>query len=82
MSRKEARRRTPAGAARGGGGGGSMTTTHLRNFVESVAELPAELQRCFRLMRELDDKAVGLRASADAAARRRLEELAAAKQVR
>ena len=53
---------------------------YLRNYVESVAELPSELARKFRLMRELDEKAHALQAEAEAASRRRLEE--AAQQVR
>ena len=53
-----------------------MTTYYLRNFVESVSELPSELARKFKLMRELDEKAHGLQAEAEAASRRRLEEAA------
>lgn len=34
--------------------------TYLRGFVESVSDLPAELQRCFGLMRELDSQATAL----------------------
>ena len=34
--------------------------TYLRGFVESVSDLPAELQRCFGLMRELDGQATDL----------------------
>ncbi len=48
----------------------------MRNYVESVAELPAELARKFRLMRELDEKAHALQAEAEAASRSRLEEAA------
>lgn len=51
-------------------------TTYLRNYVGSVSELPGELARKFKLMRELDDKAHALQAEAEAAARQRLEELA------
>ena len=47
----------------------AMATAYLRDFVESVADLPAELQRTFALMRELDASAAALQASADAAAR-------------
>ena len=49
---------------------------YLRNYVESVAELPSELARKFRLMRELDEKAHALQAEAEAASRRRLEDAA------
>ena len=51
-------------------------TTYLRNYVGSVSELPGELARKFKLMRELDDKAHALQAEAEAAAKQRLEELA------
>ena len=51
-------------------------TTYLRNYVGSVSELPGELARKFKLMRELDDKAQALQAEAEAAARQRLEVLA------
>ncbi len=51
-------------------------TTYLRNYVGSVSELPGELARKFKLMRELDDKAIALQAEAEAAAKQRLEELA------
>ena len=44
-------------------------SSYLRSFVESTAELPAEVQRTFLLMRELDDKSAALQESADAAAR-------------
>lgn len=46
---------------------------YLRSYVESVAELPSELARKFKLMRELDEKAHALSAEAEAASRRRLE---------
>ncbi|KAK9823528.1 hypothetical protein WJX72_003426 [[Myrmecia] bisecta] len=49
-------------------------TTYLRNYVESVAELPAELQRCFKLMRELDEKANDLKAEVDTACEQQLQE--------
>lgn len=48
----------------------------LRNYVESVAELPSELSRCFKLMRELDGSAHELQQQADKASRRRLAEFA------
>lgn len=51
-----------------------MTTYYLRNFVENVSEMPAELARRFKLMRELDEKAHALQAEAEAASRRQLEE--------
>ncbi|EIE20485.1 hypothetical protein COCSUDRAFT_30639 [Coccomyxa subellipsoidea C-169] len=51
-----------------------MTTHYLRNFVENVAEMPAELARRFKLMRDLDEKAHALQAEAEAASRRHLEE--------
>ena len=51
-------------------------TTYLKNYVGSVSDLPGELARKFKLMRELDDKAHVLQAEAEAAARQRLEELA------
>lgn len=51
-------------------------TTYLKNYVGSVSELPGELARKFKLMRELDEKAQALQAEAEAAARQRLEELA------
>lgn len=44
-------------------------SSYLRSFVESTAELPAEVQRTFLLMRELDEKSAALQESADAAAR-------------
>ena len=44
-------------------------SSYLRSFVESTAELPAEVQRTVLLMRELDDKSAALQESADAAAR-------------
>jgi hypothetical protein len=52
-------------------------SAYLRNYVESVAELPSELSRCFKLMRELDSNANQLQADAEAASRRRLAETAA-----
>lgn len=51
-------------------------TTYLKTYVGSVSELPGELARKFKLMRELDEKAQALQADAEAAARQRLEELA------
>ncbi len=51
-----------------------MTTYYLRNFVENVAEMPAELARRFKLMRDLDEKAHALQAEAETASRRHLEE--------
>ena len=42
---------------------------YLKAFVESVAELPAELRRTFQLMRELDAKAASLQRQADLDAR-------------
>ena len=42
---------------------------YLKAFVESVAELPAELRRTFQLMRELDAKAAALQRQADLDAR-------------
>jgi len=53
-----------------------MTTYYLRNFVESVSEMPAELARKFKLMRELDEKAQSLQAESESLSRRRLEEAA------
>ena len=53
-----------------------MTTYYLRNFVESVSELPSELARKFKLMRELDEKAHALQAEAEVASRKRLGEAA------
>ena len=52
-------------------------SAYLRNYVESVAELPSELSRCFKLMRELDSSAHELQQQADEASRRRLAEFAA-----
>lgn len=42
---------------------------YLKAFVESVAELPAELRRTFQLMRELDAKAAALQRQANLDAR-------------
>ena len=42
---------------------------YLKAFVESVAELPAELRRTFQLMRELDAKAAAMQRQADLDAR-------------
>lgn len=52
-------------------------SAYLRNYVESVADLPSELSRCFKLMRELDSNAHELHVAAEAASRRRLAEFAA-----
>lgn len=46
---------------------------YLRSYVESVAELPSELARKFKLMRDLDERAHALTAEAEAASLRRLE---------
>ncbi len=54
----------------------SMTTYYLRNFVENVSDMPAELSRRFKLMREIDEKAHALQAEAEAASRKQLEEAA------
>lgn len=35
----------------------TMPATYLQTFVENVSELPAELRRCFGLMRQLDEQA-------------------------
>ena len=53
-----------------------MTTYYLRNFVENVSDMPAELARRFKLMREIDEKAHALQAEAEAASRKQLEEAA------
>ena len=47
----------------------SSAPAYLKAFVESVAELPAELRRTFQLMRELDAKAAALQRQADLDAR-------------
>ena len=44
-------------------------SAYLRSFVDSTAELPAQLQRTFALLRELDGKCSALQAKADANAR-------------
>ena len=41
-------------------------SAYICNFVESVDQLPAELHRCFGLMRELDTQAVALQRKVDA----------------
>ena len=56
---------------------GPVMSAYLRNYVESVAELPSELSRCFKLMRELDNSAHELQQQAEEASRRRLAEFAA-----
>ena len=61
---------------------GCAMSAYLRNYVESVAELPSELSRCFKLMRELDSSAHELQQQADEASRRRLAEFAAQVQHR
>lgn len=45
-----------------------MSASYLRNFVDSVSELPAELQRCFGLMRHLDQQATAAQGRVDSAA--------------
>ena len=44
-------------------------SAYLRSFVDSTAELPAQLQRTFALLRELDAKCASLQTAADADAR-------------
>ena len=48
-------------------------STYLRNFVESVDQLPGELHRCFGLMRELDTQATALQRKVDTAAQAALD---------
>ena len=50
-----------------------MSTSYLQSFVESVAELPAELRRCFGLMRQLDEQATDAQKRLDAAAQAALD---------
>lgn len=37
-----------------------MATDYLEKYVESVTDLPAQLQRMFRLIRDLDEKSAKL----------------------
>lgn len=37
-----------------------MATDYLDKYIESVADLPAQLQRKFRLIRDLDEKSAKL----------------------
>ncbi|KAK9861750.1 hypothetical protein WJX84_004335 [Apatococcus fuscideae] len=45
---------------------------HLQEYVESVADLPAELQRSFKLLQELDQKAQTLQEEVDTEVEQRL----------
>ena len=47
--------------------------TYLRGFVDSVSDLPAELQRIFGLMRELDTQAAALQRKVDSSAQAALD---------
>jgi hypothetical protein len=38
----------------------AMATEYLEKYIESVADLPAQLQRKFRLIRDLDEKSARL----------------------
>ncbi|KAK9788832.1 hypothetical protein WJX73_006091 [Symbiochloris irregularis] len=51
----------------------TMPATYLQTFVENVAELPAELRRCFGLMRQLDERAADCQKRLDAAAQAALD---------
>lgn len=40
-----------------------MATDYLEKYIESVSDLPAQLQRKFRLIRDLDEKSAKLQVS-------------------
>jgi hypothetical protein len=40
-----------------------MATDYLEKYIESVTDLPAQLQRKFRLIRDLDEKSAKLQVS-------------------
>jgi hypothetical protein len=52
--------------------------SYLRKHVDRVADVPAQLQRFFKLIRDLDEKAALLQAEVDERARQRLQAAAAA----
>ncbi|KAL6786106.1 hypothetical protein ACKKBG_A01425 [Auxenochlorella protothecoides x Auxenochlorella symbiontica] len=56
-----------------------MSTNYLRSFIESVSDVPAELERWFRGMRELDERAHGLQVQLEADCQQQLR-LAAEQQ--
>lgn len=57
-----------------------MSTNYLRAFVESVADVPSELERWFRGMRELDERAHGLQVQLEADCQQQLRLVADAHQ--
>ena len=51
-------------------------SVHLQGFVNSVRDLPAELQRCFTMIAQLDQKCHMLKEDVDKAAMEELQKVA------